>query len=127
MIDLKEIRAAAEAANQTKWKAYHDHGWLVVESDDGAVYVKVAKGSFALSPDAKHIATANPAAILALLDRLEAAEKDAARLEGIIKSLEAQVANQQKHLLRQDAELERLRAKLDNQTITSCSIKDEQK
>ena len=77
-IDLKAIRAAAEAANQTKWKAYHDHGWLVVESDDGAVYVKVAKGSFALSPDAKHIATANPAAILELLDRLEAAEKDAA-------------------------------------------------
>ena len=48
-----------------------------------------------------------PSTVLALCDEIE-------NQAGLIKSLEAQVANQQKHLLRQDAELERLRAKPDN-------------
>ena len=36
------------------WNAHHDHGWLVVESDNGDLYVKVEKGSAAR----KHMANA---------------------------------------------------------------------
>ena len=36
------------------WQAHHDHGWLVVESDNGDLYVKIEKGSAAC----KHMANA---------------------------------------------------------------------
>ena len=48
------------------WKAHHDHGWLVVESDTGDLYVKVEKGSAAR----KHMADA--LLIAAAPDLLEA-------------------------------------------------------
>ena len=82
-IDLKAIRAAAEAASPGPWwhgecKPADGHAlaWL------GQSFVDCAGGCRNyVDPalDAVYIATANPAAILELLDRLEAAEKDAAR------------------------------------------------
>lgn len=36
------------------WQAHHDHGWLVVESNNGDMYIKVEKGSAAQ----KHMADA---------------------------------------------------------------------
>lgn len=42
------------------WHAHHDHGWLVVESDNGDLYIKIEKGSTATRriADARLIATA---------------------------------------------------------------------
>ena len=42
------------------WYAHHDHGWLVVESSDGDLYIKVEKGSAATRhlADARLIAAA---------------------------------------------------------------------
>ena len=95
MIDIKAIKAAAEAANQTKWQAYHDHGWLVVGSDDETVYVKVSKGSSAASPDATHIATANPATVIALCDEIERLRKDAAAYHALKAELDKQMGAKQ--------------------------------
>jgi hypothetical protein len=53
------------------WHAHHDHGWLVVESDNGDLYVKVEKGSAARKhmADARLIAAAPD--LLAVLQELE--------------------------------------------------------
>ena len=42
------------------WHAHHDHGWLVVESDNGDLYIKIEKGSAATRriADARLIAAA---------------------------------------------------------------------
>ena len=42
------------------WHAHHDHGWLVVESDNGDMYIKIEKGSAATRriADARLIAAA---------------------------------------------------------------------
>ena len=42
------------------WQAYHDHGWLVVESKCENLYVRIEKGSSARKhmPDARLIAAA---------------------------------------------------------------------
>ena len=91
MIDLKAIRAAAEAATPGPWYAAGPSfgaplpkyiNCVIVENEDGdADDICIAPlGCAAISTnDLTFIATANPAAILELLDRLEAAEKDAAR------------------------------------------------
>lgn len=42
------------------WHAHHDHGWLVVESENSDLYIKIEKGSAAQKhmPDARLIAAA---------------------------------------------------------------------
>lgn len=82
----QELRKLAEAATQGPWIAagpsYGESlpvllNCVVVEEDDGDTD-DVCRDVLT-SEDALYIAAANPAAILALLDRLEKAEKDAAR------------------------------------------------
>ena len=73
----QELRRLAEAATVGIWKASgfdvnsKEHGWATIANTE-LDYDGMAE-------NAAYIAAANPAAILALLDRLEAAEKDAAR------------------------------------------------
>lgn len=80
-IDIAALRKAAqEAYLQRDWAAQpmqYDKGvvggdddWIVHEVGSGCVARSVEKG------DAQYIAAANPAVILALLDRLEQAEKE---------------------------------------------------
>ena len=75
-IDTKSIRAAAEAATPGPWE-YRQLEWGNYVTADGQT--SVCQGALSNTASMIHIATANPATILALLDRLEAAEKDAAR------------------------------------------------
>ena len=91
MIDLKAIRAAAEAATPGPWEAVgpsfgaplpkylNEVGRINEDEMFEEVCVSPSPEDDACSADMIFIATANPAAILELLDRLEAAEKDAAR------------------------------------------------
>ena len=97
MTDIKEIKAAALAV--TGWKL--DHAWLDTSEDessavvghideDGNEYAVITvdcdqyfQGQDSL-PLAKYYAQANPPAVLELITRLEAAEKEVSRLEWII-------------------------------------------
>lgn len=81
-IDLKSIRAAAEAATPGPWE-YRQLEWGNYVTADGQT--SVCQGALSNTASMIHIATANPATILELLDRLEAAEKDAARYRFIRK------------------------------------------
>lgn len=79
MIDIKAIKAAAEAATQGNWWVTAQ-GKHVVAANEGRVCVAPEHmAQWNWDANATHIATANPATVIALLDRLEAAEKDAAR------------------------------------------------
>lgn len=84
MIDTIKLRELAQKATPGPW--WHDYcnpadghalAWL------GNWFVEIKQRVPYNSPqeDAEFIATANPAAILELLDRLEAAERDAKRFE----------------------------------------------
>ena len=91
MIDLKAIRAAAEAATPGPWEAagpsfgaplpkyLNEVGRINEDEMFEEVCVSPSPEDDACSADMNYIATANPATVIALLDRLEAAEKDAAR------------------------------------------------
>lgn len=78
-LDLEAMKAAALAAGGKKWIACHDTymcdgggDWTVNEKDSGfeVAYVEHDHDS----PTAKHIAASCPAAVLALIERLEGAE-----------------------------------------------------
>lgn len=85
----QELRKLAEAATQGKWKSSgfsvnsKEHGWATIANTefdyDG------------MAENAAYIAAANPAAILSLLDRLEKAEKDAARLDYLQQGLSVEL------------------------------------
>lgn len=87
MIDIENLKAAAQAATPGPWWSGecvpadgHALAWL------GQSFVDCEGGQrnyVAPSRDADFIATANPSAILELIERLEKAEKDAARLDFI--------------------------------------------
>lgn len=87
MIDLKAIRAAAEAATPGPWLKQggqlfgSDHS--PVEAAGLGIGLGAADKSYGSSckreQNTAFIRATDPAAILELLDRLEAAEKDAAR------------------------------------------------
>ena len=68
-VNTAKLKKLAEAAPLGRWQAYHDHGWLVVASDNEDIYIKIEKGSAAKKhlAAAKYIAAANPAAIIELL------------------------------------------------------------
>lgn len=85
----QELRELAEAATQGPWIAagpsYGDpmpryYNTVVTDRGDPIEDEDVCSDTMT-SEDALFIAAANPAAILSLLDRLEKAEKDAARLD----------------------------------------------
>ncbi|KFA86530.1 ead/Ea22-like family protein [Enterobacter sp. EGD-HP1] len=82
-IDKRALREAADAANKSswgRWESYHPH------KGARGYEVKVgvrAVAQHCLKVDAAFIAVANPAAVLALLDELEAAEKRIAELEAV--------------------------------------------
>lgn len=93
MIDLKAIRAAAEAATPGPWEAAGPSfgaplpkylncvGWVTEDDEFDDVCTAPLGSDGGNSADMIFIATANPAAILALLDRLEAAEAQLAIYE----------------------------------------------
>ena len=80
MIDINELRRLAQAATPGPWQFWH--GWVAANIDnDGGVVVAErptpSGGKYQAKVDAnfKFIAAANPATVIELLDRLEAAEK----------------------------------------------------
>ena len=83
MIDIEKLKQAALAATQGEWSSYNT-----------IVYLPNVYGGFDLhdSPNpvnnAAYIATANPSAVLELIERLEAAEKDAARWRAVVAEAE---------------------------------------
>ena len=78
-IDYQALREAAEKATKGKWAVEFDDE---IYSTDGINHEQIAMVfSENESRDAEFIAAANPAAVLALLDELEAAKKRIAELE----------------------------------------------
>ncbi|EQC0002583.1 ead/Ea22-like family protein [Enterobacter hormaechei] len=75
-IDKRAIREAADAANKSswgRWESYHPHKGA--RGYEVKVGVK-AIAQHCLKVDSAFIAAANPATVLALLDELEAAERE---------------------------------------------------
>lgn len=98
-IDLKELRAAAEAASPEPWEAAGP--WFGaplpkyltcvgrINEDEmlEGVCVSPFEEDDACFADMNFIAAAKPATVISLLDKLEAAEKDAARLNWLEQNL----------------------------------------
>ena len=87
-IDKRALREAAEKATPGPWyvhdKPCEDGNYGIDTSDkeflaEAVVWWGFSRQSIWREEDAKHIAAANPATVLALLDELEAAKKDSAR------------------------------------------------
>jgi len=68
-LDLAHLRRVAEAGAKGNWQQDPEDSWSICTNDN--VCVAYAQGCV----NADHIAACNPATILALLDRLEAAER----------------------------------------------------
>lgn len=88
MIDIKAIRAAAEAAPQDSWR-YESYGQTVWADDTYMVADIRGWGYLQQRPNGAeiqdatgvHIATANPATVLALCDEIERLRKEVERLQ----------------------------------------------
>ena len=81
---LREVANAANIASWGKWESYKPHkGARGYEVKVGAKAV----AQHCLKVDSAFIAAANPAAVLALLDELEAAEKRMTDYHELISSL----------------------------------------
>jgi hypothetical protein len=74
MVDLEELKRLAQAATGGTWI---EDGKIIIATDVDEVVGRLA--ATIREEDADFIAAANPAAMLELIQRLEAAEKDAAR------------------------------------------------
>jgi len=96
----QELRKLAEAATQGEW--WIDSHGMVMSQKGGRKMIFMTSermgepkrnpetGNLSRWPndhDASYIAAANPAAILELIDRLERAEKDAARMDWLEQNL----------------------------------------
>ena len=88
-IDKRALREAAEKATPGPWyvhdKPCEDGNYGIDNSDkeflaEAVVWWGFARQSIWREEDAKHIAAANPATVLALLDELEAKDKQIAEL-----------------------------------------------
>lgn len=87
MTDIKKLRELAEAATQGEWIRITDHPYLFVNHhniDSPKAWDCKVIGRFDYETDMEYFRYANPATILALLDRLEAAERDAKRFDWIL-------------------------------------------
>ncbi|HCL6947650.1 TPA: ead/Ea22-like family protein [Enterobacter cloacae] len=91
-IDKRALREAAEKATPGPWyvhdKPCEDGNYGIDTSDkeflaEAVVWWGFSRQSIWREEDAKHIAAANPATVLALLDELEAAEKRIAELSSL--------------------------------------------
>ncbi|HIC7932412.1 TPA: ead/Ea22-like family protein [Enterobacter hormaechei] len=89
-IDKQALRQAAEKATPGPWfvhdKPCEDGNYGIDTSDkeflaEAVVWWGFSRQSIWREEDAKHIAAANPATVLALLDELEAKDKHIAELE----------------------------------------------
>lgn len=89
-IDKRALREAAEKATPGPWyvhdKPCEDGNYGIDTSDkeflaEAVVWWGFSRQSIWREEDAKHIAAANPAAVLELLDELEAKDKRIAELE----------------------------------------------
>ena len=92
MIDTKELRRLAQAATPHVGHAckYRDAHWLReghVDFENADLFIASERPQ----EDAAFYAASNPSAVIELLDRLEAAEKDIALKERIIDSLGAEL------------------------------------
>lgn len=105
---IEELRLLAQAATPGPWKACRNHecyegAYFEIDPEDEAEYaakpftrieartrvVAAAHDLFEFDrEDAAFIASANPAAILELLDRLDAAEKERNVLKGKVERME---------------------------------------
>lgn len=83
-IDKRALREAADAANKSswgRWESYHPHKGA--RGYEVKVGVK-AVAQHCLKVDSVFIAAANPATVLALLDELEAKDRQMAEILNII-------------------------------------------
>ena len=80
MIDIKAIKAAAEAATPGPWETTCNHpGSVMTKGGKPIATCSMQGGLIDIQANVNHIAISNPTAVIALPDRLKAAEKDAAR------------------------------------------------
>ncbi|HBL9065104.1 ead/Ea22-like family protein [Enterobacter hormaechei] len=95
-IDKSALREAAEKATPGPWyvhdKPCEDGNYGIDTSDkeflaEAVVWWGFARQSIWREEDAKHIAAANPATVLALLDELEAAEKRIAEMQALARGV----------------------------------------
>lgn len=76
MINTKAIRAAAEAATPGPWETTCNHpGSVMTKGGKPIATCSMQGGLIDMQANVNHIAISNPTAVIALLDRLEAAEK----------------------------------------------------
>ncbi|MEG6059281.1 ead/Ea22-like family protein [Enterobacter roggenkampii] len=103
-IDKRALREAAEKATPGPWyvhdKPCEDGNYGIDTSDkeflaEAVVWWGFSRQSIWREEDAKHIAAANPATVLALLDELEAKDKRIAELE----AREVKLPNPHAHLI----------------------------
>lgn len=88
MTDIKKLRELAEAATQGEWIRITDHPYLFVNHhniDSPKAWDCKVIGRFDYETDMEYFRYANPATILALLDRLEAVETEQNRLTECLK------------------------------------------
>jgi len=80
-LDLAKLKEAAEKASRGPWRLCHEDGTIgsiIVVRDAGGERVCCDEPYYPTAvseEDAAHIALANPATILALIERLESAEE----------------------------------------------------
>ena len=84
-MNIEKIKAAALAATQGEWDTdgFSSVGSTRNDQVNGGYFTALCEGPDKLA-NASFIATANPSAVLELIDRLEAAERDAAQLDWVI-------------------------------------------
>lgn len=99
-LDLAAVKATAEAASKGPWEAGKngsiygaDYAEVIVKGPvECMAYCYGGSSTFDgdnLEADAKHIATMDPSTTLALVDRLEQAEREVERLRGVVAGVEA--------------------------------------
>ena len=87
MIDIQKLRELAGKATQGPWKVGTPppNGEQTIGTMQGLMLFVATTGYYSTPiANAKFVAAANPATILSLLARLEAAEKNAARFEWLM-------------------------------------------
>lgn len=85
MIDIQELRELAQKATQGNWESSNDGFVSMRRMRNDVRYVVGIAQCDHRAEDADFIAAANPAAILELLDRLEAAETEQHRLSECLR------------------------------------------
>lgn len=88
MIDIDKLEQAALAATQGEWEFWQGYVATDIDSEGKVILCERPRpngGKFqkAIDNNFKFIATANPSAVLELITRLRAAEKDSARLNSL--------------------------------------------